>query len=195
MQVTFTNNTSDELYVSTLYKGIAASGSVTTRRTYEQLNAEQELKKLIADGSISITTTPEDGDGAGVGADAVKRTFAFDDADIALAATEAIIPLAGALPGGCVVVGIYADNTDWTDGGVGTFSMDIGNATDDNKFTATPIDIDNGNFVDNRGVYIPADADQLQVKITGSVNLDTLTAGQTELTIYYISASVLDETP
>lgn len=195
MQVTFTNNSSDDIFLSTLYRNLASGESVKTRRTYEDLQSEQELKKLLVTGDISIATESEAGDGVGLGLSSIKRTFAFDDSDIAVAATSAEIDLGGPLPPDAVVVGLFADITaDWDDGAAGTFAADVGNATDDDKFTATELDIDGGVSQDNRSIYIPAGGDTLRVTFSGSANLSTLTSGVMELTIWFYTAETLLET-
>jgi hypothetical protein len=62
MQVTFQNASADEIYVSALYKQLAAGGSVTASRTPTQLD-DQGLKALLEAGTLTITATVlEDGD-------------------------------------------------------------------------------------------------------------------------------------
>lgn len=65
MQITFTNASSTDLYVSALYKEIKAGDSVTTRRSLSELTRNQELMKLVEAGDITLAYTTEDGDDTG----------------------------------------------------------------------------------------------------------------------------------
>jgi hypothetical protein len=63
MQVTFTNAGSEEVYVSQLYKSIPAGESVgPVSRTPGDINNDQQLKKLIAAGTITVAIASEAGD-------------------------------------------------------------------------------------------------------------------------------------
>lgn len=115
-----------------------------------------------------------------------RRNFAFDDADVAVEDTSVAIDLGQPLPAGAIALAVLADNVDWTDGGAGTFAANVGDGTDDDKFTPTELDIDNGDARLDQQILVPAGGDQLTVTITGSVNLDTLTAGSLDLQVLYV---------
>ena len=67
MQVTFTNTTGSPIYLSAIYMVLPALGSITTRRTRAQLDAEQQLKAYVQAGTITLSFTEETGDDAGIG--------------------------------------------------------------------------------------------------------------------------------
>ena len=77
MLVTFTNASSDDVFISLLYKNLAASESVTVSKARSELDQEQELKKLVQAGTIVLSFAEEDGDDAAVG---TEPHPAFDDA-------------------------------------------------------------------------------------------------------------------
>lgn len=123
---------------------------------------------------------------AGIGS--YTRVFDHADTDIAVAAGSAAISLGDPLPQGAVVLGVFVDNTeDWTDGSAGTFAADVGDGTDADAFTPTALDIDNGvaRLDANANQYTAAGEVQLTVTISGSVDLDTLTAGTMSMTILW----------
>jgi hypothetical protein len=123
---------------------------------------------------------------------AYQRLFDHADTDVALVDTSAEIELGDVLPDGALVLDLISDVTeDWTDGGAGTFSADVGDGSDPDKFTPTILDWDNGiaRQVQAAGP-IDGGGDQLTVTITGSVNLSTLTAGKTLLTVLYVVPDV-----
>ena len=63
MQATFTNAGSEEVYVSQLYKSIPAGQSVgPVSRVPGDINNDQQLKKLIAAGTITLAIVSEAGD-------------------------------------------------------------------------------------------------------------------------------------
>lgn len=64
MLVTFTNTTDGPIYLSVLNMSIAAGASLTTRRSRAQLDSEQPLKVLVADGDITLSFELEAGDEA-----------------------------------------------------------------------------------------------------------------------------------
>jgi hypothetical protein len=114
------------------------------------------------------------------------RTLDHADADVALAATSAVIELGDPLPEGAVVLGVIANVTeDWAVGGA-TFEADIGDGSDADKFTPTALDIDGGIALLTQAVFIPGGGDQLTLTITGSVNLSTLTSGIMALTVLFV---------
>lgn len=121
------------------------------------------------------------------GVQAYTRVFDCDDTDVALAAHSAAINFGSALPTGAVVLGVIADVTeDFSDGGASTFSADVGvSGGDDDLFTPTALDIDNGVALYTQSVAIAASGTQLAVTISGSVNLSTLTTGTMTLTVLF----------
>lgn len=117
----------------------------------------------------------------------VRRTFAFDDADVAVAAVSVDIDFGDPLPAGAFVLGVYANVTeDWTDGGAGVFFADVGvSGGDSDRFTPTALDIDGGIAELTQSVLLSADGTQLAVHIEGDVNLSTLTGGSMDLVVVY----------
>jgi hypothetical protein len=121
------------------------------------------------------------------GVRARTHTYAFGDADVAVAATSVALNLGNPLPTGAFVLGVYANVTvSFTDGSTGTFSADVGVASgDDDRFTPTALDIDGGVAELTQSVLLPASGTQLAVTISSSVNLSTATAGSFALTVIY----------
>lgn len=117
----------------------------------------------------------------------LHRLFSFDDADVAVEDTSVVIPFGDELPDGAVAIGVTAPNVDWTDGSTGTFAMDLGVLDgDDDLLTPTALDIDGGDAALQQTYLIPVGGLRLAVTITSSVDLDTATAGSTDLTLYYV---------
>lgn len=117
----------------------------------------------------------------------VSRSFAFDDADIAVEDTSVEIPLGSPLPEGAIVLAVICDVTaDWTDGSTGTFDLDVGDGTDDDLFTPTQVALDGGAALITQSVAVPAGGVQLTVTFVSSVDLDTLTGGTADLTVLYV---------
>lgn len=118
-----------------------------------------------------------------------SRTVSRTDADVALAATSAVIELGDPLPEGAIVLGVIANVTaDWAVSAA-TFAADIGDGSDDDYFTPTQLDIDGGIALLQQSVCLPAGGKQLTLTITGSVNLSTLTSGSMALTVLYVVPS------
>lgn len=114
------------------------------------------------------------------------RTFDHADTDVAVAATSAAIELGDALPAGAVVYAVTADVTeDWSDGGAGTFDLDVGDGTDDDLFTPTQVVLDGGVALRTQSACIPAGGVQLTVTIVSDVNLSTATTGTVELKVHF----------
>jgi len=67
MQVTFTNASSGDVFLSLLYKNLAAGEAVTVSKSRSELDMEQELKKLVQAGTIVLSFAVEDGDDAALG--------------------------------------------------------------------------------------------------------------------------------
>jgi len=67
MLVTFTNASSEDRFISLLYKNLEAGESVQVSKSRSELDQEQELKKLVQDGTIVLSFAEEDGDDAAVG--------------------------------------------------------------------------------------------------------------------------------
>jgi len=121
------------------------------------------------------------------------RTFSFDDVDIDVAATSAAISFGDVLPTGAVVVAVWADVTaDWTDGGAGTFSADLGDGSDPDRYTPTALDIDGGiATLGNQVLWDPSGGVQLEITFTGDVNLSTLTGGTMVFRVWFIVPEVV----
>ena len=65
MQITFTNDSGGDLYVSRFYKTMATGTSVTTTMTAASFDAEQGLRALVETGALTATfVSAEDGDAA-----------------------------------------------------------------------------------------------------------------------------------
>lgn len=67
MLVTFTNATSAPLMVQSLYVQIPLGGSVTTRRSWSDLDMDFGLKRLVATNQVTLSFTKETGDDAAIG--------------------------------------------------------------------------------------------------------------------------------
>lgn len=115
------------------------------------------------------------------------RTFAFDDVEIDVAALTASVDIGDTLPAGAIVLAVIADVTvDWTDGGAGVFSADVGiSGGDADLFTPTALDIDGGIALLTQTMAMPGGGEQLAVTFDGDVNLSTLTAGSMDLTVLF----------
>lgn len=126
-----------------------------------------------------------------VGVFAYRRTFAFDDAEIDVAAVTASIDIGDPLPAGAIVTAVIADITqDFSDGGAGVFGADVGvSGGDADLYTPTELNIDGGVALQSQAVNIPAGAVQLAVTFTGDVNLSTLTGGAVEITVFFVVPS------
>lgn len=104
MQVTFTNASSDDIFISLLYKTLAPSEAVTVSKSRSELDQEQELKKLVQAGDIVLSFAVEDGDNAQVG---TEPWPAFSDASR---------PLASAWPVFAAIWNTTDNALNWTDG-------------------------------------------------------------------------------
>lgn len=63
MNCTFTNTSDEDVFVSQFYCTIPAGESLgPIARTNIAIEADQDLKSLIADGTLTVAITPEDGD-------------------------------------------------------------------------------------------------------------------------------------
>lgn len=67
MLVTFTNPGSSPVLVQSLYTTIAAGLSITTRRSWCDLDSELPLKQQVQAGEITLSFTMEAGDSANLG--------------------------------------------------------------------------------------------------------------------------------
>ena len=126
-----------------------------------------------------------------LGTFAYRRTFLFSDVEIDVAALTASIDFGAALPEGAIVTAVISDVTeDFTDGGAGVFSADVGiSAGDADLYTPTELNIDGGIALQTQAVNVPASEIQLAVTFTGDVNLSTLTAGTVEITVLFVVPS------
>lgn len=115
----------------------------------------------------------------------ITRTLAFDDVDVDLAALTAEIDVGSPLSASALVLCVRVSvGTAYTDGATGAFSLDVGTAADPNKYTASAVDL-TSEAVTSNVLFLDAGEDQIQVTITGDVNLDTLTAGEATVDIYW----------
>jgi hypothetical protein len=95
------------------------------------------------------------------------------------------------LPAGAVVVGGYVMvDTDWDDDAAETFTVDIGDATDPNRYTASPLSIDadagTAQALTVTGFVYTA-PDSVTVEVLPSVGSSNLTQGSLRLMVeYYI---------
>lgn len=62
MQVTFTNASGGDLFISQLYRNLAAGEAVTASRTPSDIDGDQGLKALIENGDVTLSSTTEAGD-------------------------------------------------------------------------------------------------------------------------------------
>jgi hypothetical protein len=104
MLVTITNASSDDLFVSLLYKQLAAGESVQVSKSRSELDQEQEFKKLVQAGTLTLAFAEEDGDDAQVG---TEPWPAFSDTTR---------PAATAWPIFAAIWNTDDDALNWTDG-------------------------------------------------------------------------------
>jgi len=104
MLVTFTNASSDDVFVSLLYKNLAPGGAVTVSKSRSELDQEQELKKLVQAGTVVLSFATEDGDNAQLG---TEPWPAF---------TDLTRPLATAWPVFGAIWNTDDNALNWTDG-------------------------------------------------------------------------------
>jgi hypothetical protein len=76
MLVTFTNASSEQKMVSSLYKVLDPGESVTTSRSTSDLSHERQLLVDIESGDITVSFAPEAGDSAPVGPPGTLESFA-----------------------------------------------------------------------------------------------------------------------
>jgi hypothetical protein len=124
----------------------------------------------------------------------VRRTFAFDDTDVAVSDPTVSIDLGDELPAGAFVLAVLADITqDFTDGATGVFGADVGvSGGDSDKYTPTELNIDGGAAVQTQCVFLDASETQLAVTFTSDVDLDTLTGGSVTITVLYVVPTIID---
>jgi hypothetical protein len=108
--------------------------------------------------------------------------FAYDDADVAVAALTMTRTLT-TLPAGAYVLGAHAvTSADWTDGAGGAFELELGNGTDTDYYADDVGAIDDGasdnSYAINKGL---STAGSVVATITGDANLNTLTGGATKV--------------
>lgn len=110
MQVTFTNTTSDPLYLPSLYISLDAGKSVTTRRAWADIDRDQALKKHIQAGSVTLVFAKELGDDADTGFDNPLK--AYSNATRPAANT---VPMFTAIWNTNDNAANWSDGTDWRD--------------------------------------------------------------------------------
>jgi len=114
MQVTFTNASADEIFVSALYAQLAAGASVTASRTPAQMD-DQGLKALIEAGTLTVSVALETGDTVQI------QNLDPDVYWYVPVHTDANRPLPTAVTPGTVIwnsddgFSNYSDGTDWYD--------------------------------------------------------------------------------
>lgn len=123
-----------------------------------------------------------------LGVYSLQKTFNYDDPEIAVEDTSAVVDLSDALPAGAIALTTIAELTEaWSDGSTGTFSADVGEkGGDDDLLTPTPLDIDGSLGTTFQNVSLPIGGETLAVTFTGSVDLDTATAGSVTITVLYL---------
>lgn len=67
MLVTITNASSEDQFISLLYKTLAVGESVTVSKSRSELDQELEFKKMVQDGTLTLAFEMEDGDSAAIG--------------------------------------------------------------------------------------------------------------------------------
>jgi len=70
MLVTITNASSEDQFISLLYKTLAVGESVTVSKSRSELDQELEFKKMVQAGTLTIAFEMEDGDSAAIGTEA-----------------------------------------------------------------------------------------------------------------------------
>jgi len=107
MQVTITNATSGDLFVSFLYKSLAAGESLTvTNRSASELDQAMDLKALIAAGSVTTLFAKE----------SVDEIVTGQGLPLASYADEPSLPAASSYPLYTMVWQADANAAVWTDG-------------------------------------------------------------------------------
>lgn len=109
MQVTFTNASASPVFLSLLYKELAAGASVTVSKSRSELDMEQELRKLVQAGTIVLSFAEELGDDAAVGTESFP---VFADAT---RPAPAAWPLYGAIWNTDDNALNWTDGTNWRD--------------------------------------------------------------------------------
>ena len=110
MQVTFTNVSGGDLYVSQLYRSMADGEAITTSRTLTDIEQDQGLKTLVDTGKLTLDFVKEDEDSVIPGFGERPMTF-----------TNATRPVATSVPIGTMIFNTsdsapnWSDGTDWRD--------------------------------------------------------------------------------
>ena len=157
---------------------------------YEAMKEGQGLDKWRADNQVAneadITALQA------LGIFAYRRVFDHADTDLAVAAATAAIDLGSALPAEAVELGVAADVTEAFTNGVDAFEADVGiSGGDDDAYTSTVLDIDGGIALLQQWATVKAGGVTLAVTFrSDGGDLDTLTAGTVEITVYYFVPDV-----
>lgn len=110
MQVTITNATSTQRFVSMLYKTLEANGttgdSVTVSKSVAEMSQERQFLIDVENGDLTLSFVVEAGDSAVIGHPSTLESFA----------TAAALPAASARPLFTTVWQVNKDRAAWTDG-------------------------------------------------------------------------------
>lgn len=104
MLVTFTNAGAEEIFISLLYKSLAAGASVTVSKSRSELDQEQPLKALVQAGTVVLSFAEEAGDDAALGTESFPPF------------TDLTRPAATAWPLYGAIWNTDDDALNWTDG-------------------------------------------------------------------------------
>lgn len=123
---------------------------------------------------------------------AYRRVFDHADTDLAVAAQTAAIDLGSALPAEAIVLGVTADVTEAFTNSTDAFEADVGiSGGDDDAYTAAILDIDAGIALLQQWATVFAGGVTLAVTFrSDGGDLDTLTAGTVEITVFYTLADI-----
>lgn len=157
---------------------------------YEAMREGQGLSKWRADNQATNEAAIAALEALGV--KAYRRVFDHADTDIAVAAATAAIDLGSALPAEAVVLGVSADVTEAFTNAVDAFEADVGiSGGDDDAYTASVLDIDGGIAFLQQWATVFAGPITLAVTFrSDGGDLDTLTAGTVEITVFYFVPDV-----
>ena len=167
---------------------VADNQTVSTASTDSSGNLRGYAGKCVEvrDGKYWVQMGPEEASEGDTGVVTITSAFAYDDADIDVAALTATRTLAADLPAGTVVLGVESTTTvDWDDGAAGTFQADLGDGTDADEYSADVGNIDGGASRVGAAIMMALTAEgDLIMTITGSANLSTLTGGATTFKVF-----------
>lgn len=140
----------------------------------------------VRDSKYWVQMDPEGANEHGSGIVTFTSAFAYDDADVNVAALTMTRTIAADLPAGSVVLGVESTTTvDWGDGAGGAFQADLGDGTDADEYSADVGAIDSGaSHVGAAVMMTLASEGDLVMTLTGDANLSTLTGGATTFKVF-----------